>query len=112
MRKERFKVEEGSDLVAENRIFKNKTMVFDDLVGIALSCEEIVEILNQDDYFSSVFDFLQNKIWYCQAEFKKTGDNFFKAQEKFLRDIRDELKEPRCNSQKYMAFLKEYLEEK
>ena len=108
----RFLVEDGNDLVADDRVFKNNKVVFNKVLGMAYSVDEIVEVLNrQGTYQDRVYDFMQNKIWYAQGMYRRTGDEKYKTLEETLRELRDELFEPKASSEKYEVFLQKWFKE-
>ncbi len=111
--KPRFIVDEGHDRVAPERIFRNGKVVFNTRLGFAYSVDEIVEVLNQQGkYQDEVYDFLQNKIWYAQGQYRRTGKEEFKVLEETLRELREELLEPHANGKKYEEILRDwYLED-
>lgn len=111
--KPRFIVDDGHDRVAPERIFRNGKVVFNTRLGFAYSVDEIVEVLNQQGkYQDEVYDFLQNKIWYAQGQYRRTGKEEFKVLEETLRELREELLEPHANGKKYEEILRDwYLED-
>lgn len=94
-----------------DRVFKNGKCVYDNRLGFALSVDEIVEVLNHDNYQERVYDLVQNKIWVMQGKYNRTGDIKYKQIESILKELQDELYEPSHSSEKYMKILKEWFEE-
>ena len=97
---------------SNDRVFKNNKCVFNTRLGFAYSVDEIVEVLNNRNYQSNVYELLQNKIWYCQGMYNRTNNDKYKFMEKMLRELREELYEPKNSSMKYGEILKEWSEEK
>ena len=90
--KNRFIVEKAGEIVSPNRRFANGECVFNQKLGMAYSVDEIVEVLNIDGEFSDYFfELIQEKIWYCQAQFHETGDEHYLIEEECLRTLRDEI---------------------
>lgn len=107
--KSRFVVDEGHDRVAPERIFRNGKVVFNTRLGFAYSVDEIVEVLNQmGKYQDRVYELMQNKIWYCQGMYRKTGDEIYNIEEAILRKLREELYEPKDSSERYEEFLRDW----
>ena len=93
---------------SEDRQFKNGLCVFNNTIGMAYSADEIVEVLNKDDYYSKIHDLLQNKIWYHEHMYNETGDDFHKHSVIILRELRDESYEPYHHSSKYGEYLEKW----
>ena len=108
MSEDKFIVEDGSEWVSEDRIFRNGKVVHNKVLDMAYSVDEIVEVLNNRHYQSRVYDLLQNKIWYAQGMYRRTGDDEYKVLEETLKELREELYEPKHNSLKYGEILKEW----
>ena len=67
-RQERFIVTE-CERCSSDRQFKDNTVVYNKNLGFAYSCEEIVEVLNNNGYTDDYLtELLQFKIWYCQQQ--------------------------------------------
>ena len=96
---------------ADNRVFRNDTCVFNTRLGMVYSGEEIVEVLNQRDYYSKVMDLMQDKIWYMQGMYNRTGNNIYKNTEQILQELRDELYEPYNSDKKYADILEQWFKE-
>ena len=107
MSKERFTVED-CDTASDDRVFRNGKCVYNNRLGFAYSVDELVEVLNNRDYQSCVYELMQNKIWYMQGQYNRTGDEEYKKTEAILKELREELYEPRASSGKYAATLKEW----
>ena len=92
---------------SDDRQFKDNTVVYNKNLGFAYSCEEIVEVLNNngytDDYLSEL---LQFKIWYCQAKYRETKDITYAIEEQCLRKLRKEVYHKNSIFQ-YVDYLKE-----
>ena len=114
MSKERFIVDDGTEFVSDDRVFRNGKTVHNTRLDFSYSVDEIVEVLNkQGQYQDGVNEFMQNKIWYAQGMYHRTGDEKYKILEDTLRELREELYEPKHNSLKYGEILNEwYLEGK
>lgn len=112
MKKEKFIVDEAGEFCTDERTFKNGKCVYNQIIGIAYSAEQIVEVLNNDDYYDRVMDLMQNKIWYMQGMFHRTGLKKYKYMENTLMELRDELYEPRSYGEKYGEVLYKWLKEK
>lgn len=112
MKKERFIVDEAGDFCADERKFKNGKCVYNQIMGFAYSVDEIVEVLNNDDYYDRVMDLMQNKIWYMQGMFQRTGLKKYKYMENTLMELRDELYEPESHGEKYGKVLHKWFKEK
>lgn len=107
--KPRFIVDEGHDRVAPERIFRNGKVVFNTRLGFAYSVDEIVEVLNQmGKYQDRVYELMQNKIWYAQGMYRRTGEEEFKVLEETLKELREELYEPKASSERYEEFLRDW----
>ncbi|MBQ6220153.1 MAG: hypothetical protein IJH63_10445 [Methanobrevibacter sp.] len=108
----RFSVEECPEC-SNDRKFMNNKCVYNKRLGMAYSVTEIVEVLNNRHYQDRVYELLQNKIWYMQGMYHRTGDEKYKQEEVILKELREELYEPYHSSVKYTEKLKEwFLEEK
>ena len=108
MSKERFTVEECSQC-SDDRKFQNNKCVYNNRLGFAYSVDEIVEVLNHNGRHSDdVWDLMQNKIWYMQGMYNRTGDEEYKKTEAILHELHDELYEPYHNSMKYAKVLEEW----
>lgn len=108
MSEDKFIVEDGSEWVSEDRIFRNGKVVHNKVLDMAYSVDEIVEVLNNRHYQSRVYDLLQNKIWYAQGMYRRTGDDEYKVLEETLKELREELYEPQANGEKYGKILEEW----
>ena len=105
-RKQRFTVEE-CEKCSDDRKFQNGKVVYNQILGMAYSVDEIVEVLNRQGLFSDYFfDLIREKIWYCQLLYKQTGDEKYHIEECCLRILRDE-SHNRSSIFKYSNFLKE-----
>ena len=92
----------------EDRVFKNNKVVFNNDLGHIYSVDEIVEVLNNDSFYSDLFTFIQFKIWYMESQLFKKGENvILKAEIQFLRDLREEMIEPVSSAKKYSKLLRE-----
>lgn len=96
------------DWEQEDRVFKNNKVVFNNDLGHIYSVDEIVEVLNNDSFYSDLFTFIQFKIWYMESQlFEKEDNEILKAEIDFLRDLREEMVEPISNTKKYSKLLRE-----
>lgn len=107
--KKKFFVHEvDPDWEQEDRVFKNNKVVFNNDLGHIYSVDEIVEVLNNDSFYSDLFTFIQFKIWYMESQlFEKEDNEILKAKIDFLRDLREEMVEPISNTKKYSKLLRE-----
>lgn len=102
----KFIVDNGSEHVAEDRVFKNNKVVFNTRLGFAYSVDEIVEVLNElGRYDDWVYDLMQNRIWHAQGMYHRTNDEKYKVLEETLKELREELYEPKNSSKKYAKIL-------
>lgn len=111
MSKNKFSVEDCNEC-SDDRVFRNGKVVYNNVLDMAYSVDEIVEVFNQRHYQSDVYDLMQNKIWYAQGMYNRTGDEKYKQIESILKELREELYEPHANSEKYGEILKEWFTEK
>lgn len=96
------------DWEQEDRVFKNNKVVFNNDLGHIYSVDEIVEVLNNDSFYSDLFTFIQFKIWYMESQLFEKGENvILKAEIQFLRDLREEMIEPVSSAKKYSKLLRE-----
>lgn len=108
MSEDRFIADEAGEFCADERKFKNGKCVYNTRHGFAYSVDEIVEVLNNDDYYNRVMDLLQNKIWYMQGMYHRTKKDRYKQTELVLQELRDELFEPGHHAEKYGAILNKW----
>lgn len=111
MKKKRFVVDEAGKFCADERKFCNGKCVYNQILGFAYSVDQIVEVLNNDDYYDRVMDLMQNKIWYMQGMFHRTGLKKYKYMENTLMELRDELYEPGSYGEKYGKVLNKWFKE-
>ena len=96
------------DWEQKDRVFKNNKVVFNNDLGHIYSVDEIVEVLNNDSFYSDLFTFIQFKIWYMESQLFEKGENvILKAEIQFLRDLREEMIEPVSSAKKYSKLLRE-----
>lgn len=95
----------------DSRVFRNDTCVFNSRLGMAYSSEEIVEVLNQRDYYDNVMNLMQDKIWYMQGMYRRTNNSVYKNTEEVLRELRKELYEPYNSDKKYANMLEQWFKE-
>lgn len=96
------------DWKQKDRVFKNNKVVYNNDLGHIYSVDEIVEVLNNDSFYSDLFTFIQFKIWYMESQLFEKGENvILKAEIQFLRDLREEMVEPISNAKKYSKLLRE-----
>lgn len=109
--KDRFVVKDCEECLDEIQ-FKNGKCVFNRRLGFAYSVDNIVEVLNnQGRYQDDVNDLIQNRIWHTQAMYKLTGEEQYKIIETILKELREELYEPRQKSLSYAKCLVACLKE-
>jgi len=112
MSKERFTVED-CNRASDDRVFRNGKCVYNNRLGFAYSVDEIVEVLNHNGRFGdSVWDLMQNKIWFMQGMYNRTGDEKYKVHEDMLKELREELYNPAASSEKYAETLEEWFLER
>jgi len=108
MKSKRFSVEE-CEKCSDDRVFKNGKCVHNNILDMAYSVDEIVEVLNNRSFQEEFYRLVEAKIYFCQAMFKETNDPMYKEHETVLRVLEDELRDAETNIKHYWEFLDKWI---